>query len=76
MASEKRTTTIELTSDDDRVLGIVKHAIGTESTIAAIRYALRETAEGLTLDAARLAQARATAQKMTPLDDFMKEFRE
>ena len=66
----KRTTSIELTQNDERCLEIIKAAIGAESIIAAIRYALRETAEGLELDAARLARARATTTGAVALDEF------
>jgi len=41
MASEKRTTTIELTPDDEDCIQAIKEFTGEISTIAAIRYALR-----------------------------------
>lgn len=73
---DKKRTNIELTPDDEACLEVIRRALGATSNIGAIRYALRQTAEGLELDAARLAQARATATRMIPLDEFVKELEE
>jgi hypothetical protein len=41
MSDEKRTTTIELTPQDEECVQAIKKATGEPSTIAAIRFALR-----------------------------------
>lgn len=73
MIDKKRTTTIELTAQDQARLDVIKYAIGATSTIAAIRYALKECAEGLTFAAAQLALARETAGDSIPLSKLNKE---
>lgn len=76
MTDDKKTTTIELTSDDREHLEYIQAAIGATSTIAAIRYAIRHAADELAMDSLRLARARESAKKMVELDEFLEEFEE